>query len=122
VIDGASKPPRLFPNPGQFWPAAAFSPNAVCVHFVAGYNNDTAIAAALEALSPAIAPATSAANVTPQEIALRQADIPQRIVLAIEVLTAFYYEHRDEPNTDVSKALERLLWTERVLDLDTTRQ
>ena len=126
VVDNVSEPPRLFPNPGQFWPAAAFTPNAVEVYFSAGYNNDTAIAAALAALSPAITPATSAANCTPQEAALRQADVPEKLKIAIMLLVADWYEHR-EASTDLAlreapNGIQRILWTERVLDFDTTRQ
>jgi hypothetical protein len=126
VVDAASKPPRLFPNPGDFWPAAAYTPNAVCVHFIAGYNNDAAIAAALEAMSPAITPATSPANCTPQEAALRQADVPFIIKLAIMQLVADWYEHPDATSDlslkEIPNGVQRLLWAERVFDLDTTRQ
>ena len=125
VIDPTSKPPRLFPNPGQFWPAAAFTPNAVCVHFVAGYNNDTAIQEALNAYSPPIALATSPANCSSQEAALRQADVPFCLKVAIMMLVDEWYEHRgpvDFKVEDIPDGIKVLLWSERVLDLDTTRQ
>jgi len=126
VVDASSKPPRLFPNPGQFWPAAAFTPNAVCVHYVAGDNNDAAIAVFLQAMSPAISPATSAANCSPQEAALRQADVPIKVKLAIMLLVGDMYENR-EASTDrqmqgLPNGIQSMLWFERVLDLDSTRQ
>jgi|SRR6185437_1755154 len=40
VIDTAAEPPRLFPNSGQFWPPVLYVPNAVAIHFVAGYGDD----------------------------------------------------------------------------------
>ena len=40
VYDADSCPPRVFPLPGQTWPAVLYVPNAVQIHFVAGYGND----------------------------------------------------------------------------------
>jgi uncharacterized phiE125 gp8 family phage protein len=33
-------PPRIFPLAGGFWPSVLYVPNAVQVHFVAGYGAD----------------------------------------------------------------------------------
>lgn len=40
VYDNITAPPRIFPNPGQSWPSVLYVPNAVKIHFVAGYGND----------------------------------------------------------------------------------
>jgi hypothetical protein len=49
VYDADSCPPRIFPNPGQSWPSVLYVPNAVQIHFVAGYGNDgNAVPAALK--------------------------------------------------------------------------
>jgi hypothetical protein len=40
VYDAVSCPPRIFPLPGQSWPPVLYVPNAVQIHFVAGYGND----------------------------------------------------------------------------------
>lgn len=40
VIDTANEPPRVFPKPGQLWPTTLYAPNAVAIHFTAGYGND----------------------------------------------------------------------------------
>lgn len=40
VYDAISCPPRIFPLPGQSWPPVLYVPNAVQIHFVAGYGND----------------------------------------------------------------------------------
>lgn len=40
VYDADSCPPRIFPLPGQTWPPVLYVPNAVQIHFVAGYGND----------------------------------------------------------------------------------
>jgi Phage gp6-like head-tail connector protein len=40
VYDQDSEPPRIFPIPGQYWPAVLYYPNSVRIHFVAGYGPD----------------------------------------------------------------------------------
>jgi hypothetical protein len=40
VYDADQAPPRIFPLPGQTWPPVLYVPNAVQIHFVAGYGND----------------------------------------------------------------------------------
>lgn len=39
VVDLGDEPPRLFPNPGQFWPPVLTVSRAVRIHFTAGYGN-----------------------------------------------------------------------------------
>lgn len=38
--DADSEPGRIFPMPGQTWPPVLYVPNAVQIHFTAGYGND----------------------------------------------------------------------------------
>ena len=40
VYDSDTCPPRIFPMPGQTWPPVLYVPNAVQIHFTAGYGND----------------------------------------------------------------------------------
>lgn len=40
IYDDDSCPARIFPMPGQTWPPVLYVPNAVQIHFVAGYGND----------------------------------------------------------------------------------
>jgi hypothetical protein len=40
VYDMDSVPARIFPMPGQTWPPVLYVPNAVQIHFTAGYGND----------------------------------------------------------------------------------
>jgi len=48
VYDSDSVPPRIFPLPGQTWPPVLYVPNAVQIHFIAGYGaNGKAAPAAL---------------------------------------------------------------------------
>ena len=39
IYDADTCPPRIFPMPGQTWPTVLYVPNAVQIHFVAGYGN-----------------------------------------------------------------------------------
>jgi Phage gp6-like head-tail connector protein len=48
VYDADTVPARIFPLPGQTWPPVLYVPNAVQIHFVAGYgNNGKAVPATL---------------------------------------------------------------------------
>jgi hypothetical protein len=42
VFDADSEPPRVFPMPGQNWPSVLYVPNAVQLHYTAGYGDDAA--------------------------------------------------------------------------------
>jgi gp6-like head-tail connector protein len=52
VYDSDSVPARIFPLPGQTWPPVLYVPNAVQIHFIAGYgaNGKTAPAALRQAM------------------------------------------------------------------------
>ena len=40
-VDRISEPPRIFPGgPGNFWPSVLYVPNAVQIHYTAGYGSD----------------------------------------------------------------------------------
>jgi hypothetical protein len=93
VYDADSCPPRIFPLPGQTWPPVLYVPNAVQIHFTAGYGNDGKGAPA----------------------ALRQA---MRLIIADA-----YYNREAAVSGAVAKnpALERMLWRFRVSHLAPTR-
>lgn len=40
LFDRDSEPPRIFPLAGGFWPSVLYIPNAVQIHFIAGYGAD----------------------------------------------------------------------------------
>jgi len=40
IYDADTEPARIFPMPGQTWPSVLYEPNAVKIHFTAGYGND----------------------------------------------------------------------------------
>lgn len=39
IYDADTCPARIFPMPGQTWPPVLYVPNAVQIHFIAGYGN-----------------------------------------------------------------------------------
>lgn len=47
VVDTSSEPPRIFPNSGQSWPPVLYVPNAVAIHFTAGYGTDASLVPAV---------------------------------------------------------------------------
>jgi hypothetical protein len=93
VYDADSTPPRIFPNPGQTWPPVLYVPNAVQIHFTAGYGNDGKG-------SPA---------------AMRQA---MRLIIADAY---FNRESAVAGSVSANPALVRLLWRWRVPNMSPTR-
>jgi hypothetical protein len=104
--DTIAEPPRIFPGPaGSFWPPVLYVPNAVQIHYVAGYGPPTSTG------SPAYyVPPTA---------------IPNRFITAIQQLVGGWYENR-EAITPLSlkvmpQHLQMLLWSLRVYDMQPTR-
>jgi hypothetical protein len=124
VADDVSEPPRIFPRAGQYWPACLYVPNAVEIHFTAGYNDDAAIAAAVATFSNT-SPAPNQQEIATYEAGLRQADVPEVITTAIFEFVSHWYEHREaitsENLKEAPKTVDMLLWSERVLDMAPTR-
>jgi Phage gp6-like head-tail connector protein len=51
VYDADTAPARIFPLPGQTWPPVLYVPNAVQIHFIAGYgSNGSAVPATLKSM------------------------------------------------------------------------
>lgn len=105
-VDLQNEPPRIFPGPaGAFWPSVLYVPNAVQIHFIAGYGN------AVVSGSPA--------TLAPPPL------IPSRCITAMHQLVAGWYEHREaiSPLTmkEMPNHVKALLWNVRVLDMQPTR-
>jgi hypothetical protein len=94
IYDADTNPPRLFPLAGSFWPSVLYVPNAVQIHFIAGYGNDgSSVPAALR-------------------VAMRQ------------LIADWYFNREPvTPGTasQLPNHVERLLWNWRVHDLALTR-
>jgi hypothetical protein len=95
-VDRDSEPPRIFPSlTRNTWPPALYVPNAVRIHYIAGYSEGDGT------------------------------DVPANFRLAIMILVAGYYEFREPVSAlglkEVPQGIQRLLWNDRVLDLAPTR-
>lgn len=94
-FDRISEPPRLFPAPaGSFWPPVLYVPNAVRVHYVAGYGTDGKAVPA------------------------------KAKVAILHLVSNWYENREPASSPELKKLpyhLERLLWGLRVLDFAATR-
>ncbi len=104
IYDADSQPPRIFPLPGAFWPPVLYVPNAVQVHFVAGYGS---IPWGL---------GTTSTNTS---------EIPMGLITLVLQLLLHWYRNREpvapgKPGT-IPFHLESQLWHWRVLDVAQTR-
>jgi hypothetical protein len=124
LCDIQSEPPRIFPNAGQNWPSVLYVPNAVQINYAAGYNDDDAIASAVDTYTGG-SPIPSAEDIAAYEATLRQADVPETIKVAIMQLVAHLYENREVATTTklntVPFHVQSLLDIERVVDYQPTR-
>jgi hypothetical protein len=109
ILDRICYPARIFPVPGQYWPAAYYTPNSVEIDFTAGYaaigaNPDTHdVAGGATGQQPdSIIPVAFPANLA-------------RILLA---LINFWYDHRDAPSP---VELDEMLYAEACVDFQPTR-
>ena len=104
-FDTVSEPPRIFPGPaGSFWPTVMYVPNAVEVHYVAGYGYGTG---------------DDPTNLQPP------AAIPSRLITAMFQLVGNWYENREAASPlalrEIPNHVKALLWSSRVLDMQPTR-
>lgn len=102
IVDADSEPARLFPGPpGNFWPPVLYVPNAVQIHFTAGWAVDGSVTG----------------NGPGQ--------MPGRVKMAILQTVSHWYENREPVVPGSANELpdhcKALLWSLRVLDMQPTR-
>lgn len=102
MVDTDSEPARIFPGPpGNFWPQVLYVPNAVQIHFTAGF----------------------AANGT--QIGDGPGLMPAVFKTAIMMCVANWYENREAAMlggfAELPNHIKMLLWSKRVLDFQPTR-
>jgi hypothetical protein len=100
--DTDSEPGRIFPGPpGNFWPQVLYVPNAVQVHFTAGYAEDGSEVGEGPGLMPGV------------------------FKTAIMQCLANWYENREAAMlgnfSELPNHVKMLLWSKRVLDMQPTR-
>lgn len=102
MTDPDSEPGRIFPGPpGFFWPPVLYVPNAVQIHFMAGYATDGSV------------------------VGNGPGQMPGRVKMAILQTVAHWYENREpvQPGTmnELPEHCKSILWGLRVLDMQPTR-
>jgi hypothetical protein len=135
VLDPVLEYARIFPLPGQFWPAAKYVINAVVIQFTAGYdpnpkhlidiNNgtDESPEESPEVDEDITVSLPTPANQQPgYELTL---GIPQTLRTAILALTAHYYFNREPVvaggASELPLHVTSMLWSYRVEDFIPTR-
>ena len=94
-VNPYSEPPIILPKSGTFWPWTRYSdPNAVTITYDSQSGDEVAIQAALTTFRNT-SPAPNDAAVLAKEIELRQDAVPGWAKLAILMLSAHSFEHRE---------------------------
>jgi Phage gp6-like head-tail connector protein len=110
-LDTIGEPGRIFPGPaGSFWPPVMYVPNAVEIHFRAGYGDAVSQGSPVSFLPPA----------TPSPDGYYS-----RLVIALQQTVATWYESRESISPLAMKELpnhcKQLLWSARIFDVQPTR-
>jgi hypothetical protein len=87
ILDRITEPSRIFPLPGQYWPADLYVANAVQIDFTAGYDPDPT-AVDTHFLSPPQSPPSQ----QPESVIV--SGIPQQMILGILNLAAYWWNNR----------------------------
>jgi hypothetical protein len=110
VLDRMTEPARIFPVPGQYWPADLYVANAVEIDFTAGYDPN-----------PAAAPDTHNVALNPP---MQQPDstivtaVPQSLRRTIMLLVSNWYDNRWQ---EVPPEIDMMLYNDAVIDFAPTR-
>ena len=102
ITDPDSEPGRIFPGPaGALWPPVLYVPNAVQIHFTAGFATDGSV------------------------VGNGPGQMPGRVKVAILQTVSHWYENREPvvPGSvnELPEHCKSLLWGLRVLDMQPTR-
>lgn len=111
VLDRISEPCRIFPIPGTYWPADLFVANSVQIDFTAGYDPDPA---AIDTHDVAASPPNQ------QPTSTIVTGIPQKLILGILNLVAYWYNNRGQIGM-VPENLANVFRSEGVEDFAPTR-
>jgi hypothetical protein len=111
LLDNIWEPARIFPMPGQMWPACLYVPNAVRIRFTAGFGDTVSTDPA-----PVDGELPQGAGSQP---------MPGRAKTAILQLVANWYENREAATpgsmNNIPNHVQMLLWSLRVMDMQPTR-
>jgi len=111
VLDRIAEPARIFPRPGQYWPANLYVANAVEIVFTAGYDPNPAAATDTHVTSPPGSQQPDSTIVTA---------IPHMHILGILNLVAYWYNNRGSAGK-VPDAIAQIFMNNAVVDWAPTR-
>jgi hypothetical protein len=115
VVDRITECARLFPIPGQYWPADLYVANAVQITFTAGYDPDPK--------STVDSHTSLGTNQQPDSNVILA--IPQTLRVAILMLVAHWYANREPVAAGsvgtIPNHVNDLLWSESVIDFAPNR-
>jgi len=110
ILDRQTEPARIFPMPGQYWPANLYVANALEIDFTAGYDPN-----------PEAEPDDHTVSATPpqqQPDSIIVTAVPQTIRRCIKLLVAFWYDNR---NAEAPSSIDQILMSQSVIDFQPTR-
>jgi hypothetical protein len=117
VVDRITEPARIFPLPGQFWPADLYVANSVEITFTAGYDPD-----------PGAPPDTHTVGANPpkqQPDSVVALAIPQTLRVAILMLVNHWHSNREPVAAgqvgSVPHSVEQLLNSNTIFDFSPSR-
>jgi len=107
MVDPVSEPPRIFPGPaGSTWPPVKFAPNAVEIHFTAGYG-------------PGVLQGSPGSYIPPPSPS--PAGYFERAITATQQLVSGWYENRESISPLSLKQMpwhvQQILYSSRILDM-----
>jgi len=112
ILDRISEPARIFPLPGQYWPADFYVANSLQIDFTAGYDPNPST---VDVHSPAI---SSPPGQQPGSTLVT--GVPQLIILGIFNLVAYWFNNRGQAGS-VPGDIERIFLGQAIVDWAPTR-
>lgn len=111
VLDRITEPARIFPLPGMYWPADLYVANSVQIDFTAGYDPN-----------PSATDTHTVTSSPPNQQPLSKivTGIPQKLILGILNLAAYWYNNRGQLGT-VPDNIANVFRSEGVVDFAPTR-
>lgn len=109
ILDRISRPARIFPIPGQYWPPNAYTPNSCEIDYTAGYDPDPT---AVDTHNVTVEPPQQ------QPDSIMVTGIPQTLIRLIMKCVHHWYDNRTDELPD---RLEAAIQAEAIYDFAPTR-
>ena len=115
IFDPFTKPARIFPMVGQYWPACLYTPNAVKITFTCGFDPDPTAQLTIGLPSPTPIPPNQ------QDSYTELIGVPMWAVNGIMNLVAFDFQNRGGGDPKQRERIERIFSNHGTLDFSPTR-